>query len=232
MTGGAPANLGLTLIGYWHSEDEPFWPDPAWFVDDDWATSERGRVLTYLRGGVTPWAAAGPNWCRFRCEDRWCGSVELSDGHYLWPEGLAHYVERHGVRLPHEFVIHALDADLRAAPRRMAHGLGHDDVAVDKSWWMQQRGFRAGSSFRSPPRHGAFFARWPGGPLERSSVRLVRRFPEAQSLSVPALLEKLGSGGTVPLLSDVFEAPMPAQITELEAAGFVVEFLPGRREGQ
>lgn len=223
--------LNLTLIGYWHSEEEPLWPDPAWFVDDDWATSERGRVLTYLRGGVTPWVAAGVSWCRFRCEGRWCGSAELSDGRFLWPEGLAHYVERHGVRLPREFVTHALEAYPEATPRRAAHGLTLDNVAIDKSWWMRQRGFRAGSSFRSPPRQGAFFARWPGGPLELTSVRLARRFPETHSLSVPALLERLGSGDTVLLLSDVLEAPIPAEVAELEAAGFIVEFSPGRREG-
>lgn len=217
----------LTLIGYWHSEDQPFWPDPAWFVDEEWVASDRSRVLTYLRGGVVLWAAAGMSWCRFRCADRWCGSTETTDGHFLWPAGLAHYVEHHAVRLPQEFVAHALRADWGDVSRLAAHGIRHDDVTIDKSWWMQQRGFRAGSSFRSPPCRGKFFARWPGGPLKLASVRLARRLPEVHSFSIPALLEKLGSGGTVPLLSDVFEMPLPVELAELEAAGFIVEFFPG-----
>jgi hypothetical protein len=32
------------------------------------------------------------------------GSVEYSDGRFIWPEGLAHYVEEHQARLPDEFV--------------------------------------------------------------------------------------------------------------------------------
>jgi len=43
---------------------------------------------------------------RFYCDDVWC-----------WPEGLAHYVETHGIRLPDEFVAHAAARDFRASGR-------------------------------------------------------------------------------------------------------------------
>jgi hypothetical protein len=39
-----------------------------------------------------------PNGCTQLCDDMWC-----------WPEGLAHYVENHGIRLPDEFVAHAAE---------------------------------------------------------------------------------------------------------------------------
>src|SRR5262245_48523055 len=44
--------------------------------------------------------------CRFDCgiPDNEMGSCDLYDGKWLWPEGLAHYVERHSVRLPDEFI--------------------------------------------------------------------------------------------------------------------------------
>lgn len=32
------------------------------------------------------------------------GSKCLTDGNWVWPEGLAHYIEAHEVRLPDEFV--------------------------------------------------------------------------------------------------------------------------------
>ena len=37
------------------------------------------------------------------------GTTCLSDGRFIWPRGLAHYVDKHFVRLPEEFVHHALD---------------------------------------------------------------------------------------------------------------------------
>lgn len=36
------------------------------------------------------------------------GTREFDDGTYVWPEGLAHYVRVHGVRLDTEFVHHLL----------------------------------------------------------------------------------------------------------------------------
>lgn len=36
----------------------------------------------------------------------------MSDGTWLWPEGLSHYVREHGVVLPEEFVVHALSTPI------------------------------------------------------------------------------------------------------------------------
>ena len=55
------------------------------------------------------------------------GDATLADDAYQWPEGLAHYVEAHAVRLPVEFVAHVrrrLDRD--------------EAVAVDRQWWCAQ----------------------------------------------------------------------------------------------
>ncbi|WP_437720500.1 hypothetical protein [Sorangium sp. So ce861] len=119
----------MRLIGYWRSTADPLWPDPAWFVDESWASSERTRVLAYLRDGVPLWATGGHSWCRFRCGIHACGSAE------------------------------------------------------------------------------------------------------AQALSYPGLLERLAGGGAVPVLSGAFEEPIPHEISELEAAGLFIEFLPDRGEG-
>jgi hypothetical protein len=45
---------------------------------------------------------------RLRAEPDTLGSTCLSDGHFIWPQGLAHYVDKHSVRPPDEFVHHAL----------------------------------------------------------------------------------------------------------------------------
>ena len=34
------------------------------------------------------------------------GSAELTDGYWVWPEGLVKYVETHKIRLPVEFIEH------------------------------------------------------------------------------------------------------------------------------
>ncbi len=43
-----------------------------------------------------------------RAKPETMGSTCLSDGHFIWPVGLAHYVDKHLVRPPEEFVRHAL----------------------------------------------------------------------------------------------------------------------------
>ncbi len=67
----------------------------------------------------------GPSMSRF-CGEA-VGSLELSDGVFIWPEGLAHYVEEHGVRLPARFVNHA---------RCMTEQL--ENAEIDESWWTSQ----------------------------------------------------------------------------------------------
>ena len=44
------------------------------------------------------------------------GTTELCDDMWCWPEGLAHYVEKHGIRLPDEFVAHAAERGFEPAP--------------------------------------------------------------------------------------------------------------------
>ena len=59
------------------------------------------------------------------CDNRGNGSLELTDGTYVWPEGLAHYVEQHGVKLPGEFLEHA---------RHVSETYGR--ARIDETWWL------------------------------------------------------------------------------------------------
>lgn len=109
----------LILIGYWQSEREPLLPDPHRLVDQSWDRDERDLVVGYLRGGLAVVHMMGWSPCRM-CSWQQNGASELTDGTYLWPEGLAHYVADHGVRLPDEFVHHAVSrfGDLESAAVR------------------------------------------------------------------------------------------------------------------
>ena len=143
------------------------WPDATMFVDPNWREDERRRVGEYLQRGTRVNVARGLSLCRF-CERR-NGSAELTDRVYIWPEGLAHYVSQHDVRLPEEFVGHALSQppvppglpqpsfDEKGRRDRswpgpsFAHLLlalegpcsdGFPVIRVDRSWWRQVTGMQ------------------------------------------------------------------------------------------
>jgi hypothetical protein len=71
--------------------------------------------------------------------------VERTDGFFLWPEGLAHYVRDHSVRLPDEVISHITEQRLAeaAAPQSLSSFLMHDYPSlmrhyVDHEWWRSQ----------------------------------------------------------------------------------------------
>lgn len=122
---------GLWAIGYWRATFEQAqatremnsflsWlgkvvssvtvqlPDPRDFVDPAWDPTERDRVIFYLRSGKRLTSYFGYSTCRFKCgiDDRDMGDADLTDGTYVWPEGFAHYLDRHHVRPPEVFVQH------------------------------------------------------------------------------------------------------------------------------
>lgn len=84
-------------------------------------------------------AAAGTSLCRICGQAN--GSAELTHGvRFVWPEGLAHYVEAHDVRLPAE-VTAAMDilprpVDVTEFERRL---LDRNELVVDVDWWRDLR---------------------------------------------------------------------------------------------
>lgn len=124
-----PASTGrpsVRLIGFWAPADgeESELPDPTDFVDAEYDEDERWWVADYLERGQVALSFTGVSRCRLcSCPN---GSRDLTDGTYVWPEGLGHYVLVHGVRLPAEFITHIEDrlAALEALER-------------DRSWWLE-----------------------------------------------------------------------------------------------
>jgi hypothetical protein len=123
----------LKAIGYWIDKDaDPRWISPRILVDRDWQPSHRARLVEYLKLGAPCARYMGYSWCRFRCKtpDALMGTKDLTDGVWQWPEGLHHYVEEHGIRLPDEFV-----NDVVA--RRFVHSdsLDSENYVIDWSFW-------------------------------------------------------------------------------------------------
>jgi hypothetical protein len=102
----------LKGVGYWRplpkfrSTRGNQFPDPTFLVDPGWCEAEREQITSYLRMGHRYQQWRGMSYCRFECgAPVWdMGTRCLSDGEWVWPEGLAHYVECHFVRLPDEFI--------------------------------------------------------------------------------------------------------------------------------
>lgn len=93
----------LIAIGLWHSPQEPDMPHPSVLVDELWDEAEKQAVIEHLKAGYAlPYPYAGKSWCRFNCGETEMGNRDFSDGYYLWPEGLLHYIQHHAVRLPNE----------------------------------------------------------------------------------------------------------------------------------
>ncbi len=94
----------------------------------------------------------GLSYCRFDCGQRGLGSADLTDGTWVWPEGLWHYVDVHSVRLPDEFIQHAAASDFEVLQSRVTVGLDHDS-----SFWMEW--CRRNAVFCFEPKCGACAAR-------------------------------------------------------------------------
>lgn len=123
----------LFAIGFWNDGIDgcPF-HNPHEFVDPNPNGSVREALSHYLRSGNVAARYVGYSWCRFDCgiAESEMGSAELSDGVWIWPEGLAHYVARHDVRLPEEFVEHAHANEFRISGPPLEGG-----VIGDAGFW-------------------------------------------------------------------------------------------------
>jgi hypothetical protein len=98
-------------LGYWHYAHgaEKSLPRPHDLVLPGWISAgDKKKLVAYLRSGATYETWRGYSDCRFDCgiDDCAMGDRDLTDGVWVWPEGLHHYVDKHDVMLPEEFVAH------------------------------------------------------------------------------------------------------------------------------
>lgn len=124
-------------IGYWKDKDQPHLPHPSDFVNQAIPDDLRNTVATYLENGNRFIAYLGFSWCRFKCgiADHQMGASCFTDGLYIWPEGLSHYIRVHDVWLPDTFVNYVLENQNRDwsmvdTSRLYLH---------DYTWWQQQK---------------------------------------------------------------------------------------------
>lgn len=122
------------LLGFWCEMGRKGnqWPHPRLLVSKRlWSAETRATVVKYLRNGTVVRSDLGYSSCRFRCgiRDELMGGDNLSDGGWMWPEGLAHYVEEHDVVLMPKFVQAAEES--KGQPIR---GIVYDNDIVISEW--------------------------------------------------------------------------------------------------
>lgn len=130
----------LVVLGWWFSPFAPSTlPRPQALVGG-LEPAARAAVLGYLRAGKALVTFPEASFCRFDCGETAMGTKDLTDGRYVWPEGLAHYVERHDVRLPEAFVAHVQERGGELASFKMPKAtFGLYDRAPWLAWAKAQR---------------------------------------------------------------------------------------------
>src|SRR4051812_40706306 len=146
--------MTFKAIGYWREptyvwlpDERRFnfegWSEDSWLADPMRVVESHGGcdpdplVVSYLRSGKEFAAWRGFSSCRFECgvPDELMGYRCLTDGAWVWPEGLAHYVERHQLPLPDEFtsVTHAHHGQVPDAA--LPDSSLERSQVVDRSFW-------------------------------------------------------------------------------------------------
>jgi hypothetical protein len=125
-------------------------PSPAALVAPGWNQENLPSILAYLRAGQEWIRFRGWSYCRFECgiAPSGLGDRDLTDGVWVWPEGLAHYVEVHAVRLPDEFIDHMRSQGWRVPAEpitRWVDRAAADRPQVNFSFWIAWS-FRMGAS--------------------------------------------------------------------------------------
>jgi len=110
-------------------ENEQY-PCPGDLIDPDfWTYYDRNKVVAYLQTGLKCTYYRGMSSCRL-CGTL-LGSYEITDGTWCWPDKLEHYILDHNVRLPEEFVKHAISSN----PTGNSEGASKI-IEVDDSHWV------------------------------------------------------------------------------------------------
>ena len=74
------------------------------YVDSEWAPPDVAAIARYLRDAPVALATTGMVGPCGRCGAQIDSGAYHYDGAWLWPDTLAHLVERHGFVLPDRFV--------------------------------------------------------------------------------------------------------------------------------
>mmetsp|Transcript_1152 Transcript_1152/g.1622 ORF Transcript_1152/g.1622 Transcript_1152/m.1622 type:complete len:193 (+) Transcript_1152:251-829(+) len=113
-------NEGVEEVGFWkrNDDDNDRRPDPKDLVDTEFYRSNPGLkeiIVEYLCLGYLESYEFGYSSCRFDCgvTGLEMGCCSQTDGQFVWPEGLFHYIIKHNVKIPENFLNHIMKMDCK-----------------------------------------------------------------------------------------------------------------------
>jgi hypothetical protein len=126
----------LTLLGYWATHHgDPSLIHPAVLPPCGRSEEARALLVRHLESGALAFEFLGMAHNRFADGPSDLGASELTDGVWIWPEGLAWYVANHDVPLPAQFVAHVERTPLRTKAPDPEHDLF--DHPIDGEPWVR-----------------------------------------------------------------------------------------------
>ncbi|GIJ50946.1 hypothetical protein Val02_78320 [Virgisporangium aliadipatigenens] len=203
----AAGRKALRLIGYWDGRDAPAaWPDVCGFVSTAPDRAVQQAVAAWLRAGAVFVVTAGISVCRLCGTAN--GSAEQTDGdHFVWPDGLAHYVAEHGVQLPDEVVALAADGVIPPVDLDRFETAWHSGrLTIDTAWWAHFAGaepFGTATTHLHGCRHSAAVAHWD---LPTSAEIYIDGVPPAAVATGVRLRRLLGATWPMPTLRDLLDS--------------------------
>jgi hypothetical protein len=93
---------------------------------------EKKWAVNYLKSGHVALRWKGYDDCRI-CKQT-LGTKCLTDGTFIWPEKIEHYLEEHDILFPDEFVLHMNKQRWRISPQLKIKELSSNNT--DESFWM------------------------------------------------------------------------------------------------
>ena len=139
-------NTTLVAIGYWNSESNPDLPNPFWFIDKNSPYNEKEQVVKYLKKGKPVLYSRGISICRI-CGEPTPGSADLTDGFFVFPSGLVHYVEKHSLQLPSRFIDRIKSGNVNNwEEKKVMEKISNESFSFD--WWMSQTGLNKKSRMK------------------------------------------------------------------------------------
>ena len=129
----------LIAIGFWFSKWEPHFPHPQTLVGEA-GEKEKQMVANYLDAGLTFISYLGFSGCRFDCgaPESEMGTSDYTDGVWVWPEGLSHYIRNHDIILPIEFIEHAEKNNWVIPPDTTVPVVDTGQLPVDFNFWIER----------------------------------------------------------------------------------------------
>lgn len=101
-----PTRMRLKAIGYWMSDVQDYLPVPKAGI---WNENDRQKAITYLDASPMALTNRAGELCHL-CNKE-IGGMERTDGIYIWPSSLVHYIKDHCVTLPPYFMQHLKDVN-------------------------------------------------------------------------------------------------------------------------